>query len=288
MAKWKTMEAGEELRTAGRVLRLAVRTFESLEMATPFYEGEILDYGEWVQLRKQVDGFYARAIVEAGTSDHEGSAIKYLNFLRLAGLRRIPEEVPGGGYVYFLRGEGYCKIGQTTNLQQRLNTLKIQLPFKVDLFHAIPTATPESLERQFHKHFEAKRANGEWFKLADEDFAYIKQWTRSFTVVDCALECHHELTAVVLAGLINGRSILVQFANDGALEVVDHCLGGTPELTESLNRQLRRHGTDVFSILQGNLCEQCGAEVRYSEVLEELEESDAEVAGPDEMEDIPF
>lgn len=292
MAKWETAKAEGGVDFAGGYRTVVVREFTNLGAGVPFDRGEILSFEAWTRLRAQIDAFYTRvrdegrALVEGG---RRVDVIRHINDLRLAGLRRVPETAPGGGYVYFLRGDGYCKIGQTTSLQQRLNTLKIQLPFKVDLFHAIPTATPVSLEQQFHKKFADKRANGEWFKLEEEDFAHIKQWNRAYTVVDCAIECSADMSAVALARLINSRSILVEHRADWVLQVVDNCLDWDAELVARVNAQLERHHEAICEILSANTCESCGAEVRYSEVYYDLPDPEsAETAGADSKEDIPF
>lgn len=108
------------------------------------------------------------------------------------------------GFVYFLATkDGFCKIGRTNRLSRRIRNLNIQLPFKVELVHAIITDDPAWVERHYHSKFEKKRANGEWFKLSTKDFEQIKLvgareiWT---TWRDAAVYC-----------LQNGASVTENF-----------------------------------------------------------------------------
>lgn len=78
------------------------------------------------------------------------------------------------GYIYFLSGEGYVKIGKTTNLDNRMSNLKLCLPFKVELLHTIKSKDINKDEATLHEIFATKRTNGEWFKLSDEDIKEIR------------------------------------------------------------------------------------------------------------------
>lgn len=73
------------------------------------------------------------------------------------------------GFVYLLKGEKYFKIGKTTSLSNRTRTLKIQLPFKCQLVHAIETNNIDSLEKFWHNRFVDKRKNGERFALSSKE-----------------------------------------------------------------------------------------------------------------------
>lgn len=53
---------------------------------------------------------------------------------------------------------GFYKIGMTTNLQKRIESLKI-----------IETDNSRMLEKELHEKFKNKRRNGEWFVLDDKD-----------------------------------------------------------------------------------------------------------------------
>jgi hypothetical protein len=73
------------------------------------------------------------------------------------------------GVVYLLRVGEWYKIGKTRNPSSRRRQLEIQLPEKAELVHQINTDDIQMLERHWHRHFNDKRGNGEWFRLADED-----------------------------------------------------------------------------------------------------------------------
>jgi hypothetical protein len=58
---------------------------------------------------------------------------------------------------------------------QRERQLAIQLPEKVGTIHSIRTDDPAGIEAYWHKRFEAKRMNGEWFNLNAEDIGAFKR-----------------------------------------------------------------------------------------------------------------
>lgn len=79
------------------------------------------------------------------------------------------------GFVYLLGcPEGYCKIGRTKNLQSRLSSIGLQLPWRIELLHSIPVSDPVWAERFLHQKFTSCRMNGEWFLLSDSDIQWIK------------------------------------------------------------------------------------------------------------------
>lgn len=74
-----------------------------------------------------------------------------------------------------LRAESgdFCKVGRTNNLQTRITTLAIQLPFRVNLHAAYRVCHSEIMERHIHDYFADKRMNGEWFKLSEDDLEFL-------------------------------------------------------------------------------------------------------------------
>lgn len=78
-------------------------------------------------------------------------------------------EAKSDGWVYLLKVGKFYKIGKTIDLKSRMTQLKIQLPQKPDVVHTIQTNDIHWLERHWHHHFAAKRANGEWFGLKPDD-----------------------------------------------------------------------------------------------------------------------
>jgi len=79
------------------------------------------------------------------------------------------------GCVYLLKGERYYKIGLSSNVNRRMEEISPRLPFETELICTIATEDMHGLEAQLHELYAGKRANGEWFKLSDEDVAYIKE-----------------------------------------------------------------------------------------------------------------
>lgn len=80
------------------------------------------------------------------------------------------------GYVYLIGGGGFYKIGKAINLDRRLNQISPKLPFEVSLIHSIETDDISEMEEAFHEMFAPKRANGEWFRLNQEDIDYLKSF----------------------------------------------------------------------------------------------------------------
>jgi len=93
----------------------------------------------------------------------------------------IPEppyeiQQPNPGYVYFLRADnGLFKIGMTKELNKRIKQLGIQLPYELQLVHAIGTDERCHVEEYFHLRFAQKRVRGEWFALTDSDIVDIQR-----------------------------------------------------------------------------------------------------------------
>jgi hypothetical protein len=79
------------------------------------------------------------------------------------------------GFVYLIRVGRYYKIGRSNSPGRRERELAIQLPEKSRTMHVIRTDDPIGIEAYWHKRFESKRKNGEWFELTSSD---ISSFTR--------------------------------------------------------------------------------------------------------------
>lgn len=80
------------------------------------------------------------------------------------------------GWVYVLGCAGwpsYYKIGRTCELNQRMCTLKIQLPTPIKVFCTIPTENEQFLEKFLHDLYSDFRVNGEWFALDIESLYFL-------------------------------------------------------------------------------------------------------------------
>lgn len=86
------------------------------------------------------------------------------------------DEVSEKGYVYFIKEDyaGRIKIGKTRDINQRMDTFNVKLPFNVELIHVIESANYHYTEKLFHVLFDSKRVNGEWFNLNENDISWVK------------------------------------------------------------------------------------------------------------------
>ena len=84
----------------------------------------------------------------------------------------IPTE---DGFVYLFKAGRFYKIGRSNSAGRREYELSIQLPEKLTSVHQIRTDDPVGIEAYWHKRFEAKRKNGEWFELDALDIKVFKK-----------------------------------------------------------------------------------------------------------------
>jgi hypothetical protein len=79
------------------------------------------------------------------------------------------------GFVYLIRSGRFYKIGRSKAVGRRAYELACQLPEPARTVHVIRTDDAAGIEVYWHKRFEQKRKNGEWFELAAADLAAFKR-----------------------------------------------------------------------------------------------------------------
>jgi hypothetical protein len=84
------------------------------------------------------------------------------------------------GSVYLFKHGKYYKIGKSNDTVRRGNELRIQLPENLDLIHEIKTDDPSGVEAYWHKRFDSKRMNGEWFDLSSSEIKAFKRWRKIY------------------------------------------------------------------------------------------------------------
>ncbi len=130
--------------------------------------------------RKQYFGFAPDVVVRYMLSDlfaERFPDIELLEFspsLRPASLGQRLPSVATPGYVYIIRSEHGYKIGKTVNLKTRTRLFEVKLPFPIQLEHYAWFDDYTSAEQNFHRMFQGKRKEGEWFALDAADIATIK------------------------------------------------------------------------------------------------------------------
>lgn len=90
---------------------------------------------------------------------------------------QINEQV---GEVYLFKSGKYYKIGMSRDTVRRGRELSIKLPEKSNMIHLIKTDDPSGVESYWHKRFESKQMNGEWFDLTSSDIKAFKRWKRIY------------------------------------------------------------------------------------------------------------
>ena len=82
------------------------------------------------------------------------------------------------GEVYLFKSGRYYKIGKSNDTVRRGKELRIQLPEECILIHSIFTDDPSGIEAYWHRRFDSKRMQGEWFDLNSSDIKAFKRWKK--------------------------------------------------------------------------------------------------------------
>ena len=82
------------------------------------------------------------------------------------------------GFVYLMKSGRHYKIGHTNSVGSRERQLAIKIPVPPTNIHSIETDDPPGVEAYWHRRFDAKRGEGEWFDLSPEDVRAFRRWKR--------------------------------------------------------------------------------------------------------------
>lgn len=88
--------------------------------------------------------------------------------------------------VYFIRAGDFIKIGTTTDLKSRMQTIRTHCPFDLELLHTIPGSV--NTEMRVQSRFRKLHVRGEWFR---DDLA-IRKYIAAGTDEDVMPEPNEE------------------------------------------------------------------------------------------------
>jgi hypothetical protein len=84
-------------------------------------------------------------------------------------------ELPPDAGVYMLKLGKQYRIGTTSSVPRRHQDIAIGIPQKPVVVHVITTDDPSGIEAYWHRRFDSKNTNGEWFALTREDVRAFKR-----------------------------------------------------------------------------------------------------------------
>ena len=94
---------------------------------------------------------------------------------RTRATRPIPKRTrPGFVYLLYCATTGMHKIGRSRNVERRCQQIATQGGYDMEILWKQHSEDMNIAEMDLHGRFVSKRVKGEWFKLDDEDVAWIR------------------------------------------------------------------------------------------------------------------
>ncbi len=138
----------------------------------PTWAGEVISRADFEEIVAALHRFYDNT-TDAQIKDINaatGAAMLNQRNQSMRQQRIVPPRAQRRGVVYILKADnGLYKIGKTSNPDERLPRLAIQLPYPIVVVRQILTDDMDALESELHRRFADKRAHGEWFRLTQAD-----------------------------------------------------------------------------------------------------------------------
>jgi len=76
--------------------------------------------------------------------------------------------------IYVVKCNEFYKIGITSNVDNRLNSLRTGNPYKIELVFSVPMFHAKEIEESLHKGLKDYKHFREWFRLEEIDKDFVK------------------------------------------------------------------------------------------------------------------
>lgn len=136
---------------------------------------DIFDDAEWKESRRRISLAPGEPRIYETSGNVVSTSTSFGSTNELIGLPVVKSSMnPTVGYVYLIWSQYGYKIGKAVNVKSRTKLFEVKLPFPIRVEHYAKFSDYTQAERSLHLHFHAKRMEGEWFELTDDDVAFIK------------------------------------------------------------------------------------------------------------------
>ncbi len=139
------------------------------------YDGSFPSKGVWAKYRKDELIRKAMDFCSANPGNEDVASLCQSSVPSSHPLEPEKPDTTWDGFVYLLKSGRFYKIGKSNSVGRRERELAIQLPEQAKTVHYIKTDDPEGIEAYWHRRFETKRKNGEWFDLSAQDVSAFRR-----------------------------------------------------------------------------------------------------------------